>query len=50
METEKAIEILERRTTIPDEEFSFAEIMQAIDMAIKALRKEVDSYDERCTD
>ena len=38
MTKERAIEILERRTTIPDGEYTWEQINQAIDMAISALR------------
>ena len=34
MTKERAIEILERRTTIPDGEYTWEQINQAIDMAI----------------
>lgn len=38
MTREEAIEILERKTTIPDTNYTWAQIDQAIDMAISALR------------
>lgn len=38
---EWAIRILQRRTTIPDEEFSFKEINEAIDYAIWQLGKNI---------
>lgn len=37
MTSEKAIRILDRRTTIPDDDASEEEINEAIDFAIKAL-------------
>lgn len=45
MKIKTAIRILERRTTIPDDEFAFHEIMEAIDMAIDALRQ-IDKEEE----
>lgn len=45
MKVKTAIRILERRTTIPDDEFTFPEIMEAIDMAIDALRQ-IDKEEE----
>lgn len=50
MKNEDAIRILERRSTIPDADASWNEIMQAIDMAIEALkaeRHEEWEYDDR---
>lgn len=38
MKREEAIAILDRRTTIPGDGYSFDDINEAIDMAIKALR------------
>lgn len=38
MTREEAIEILERKTTIPDTNYTWAQIDQAIDTAISALR------------
>lgn len=40
MTNERAIELLNRRTTIPDEDATDEEINEAIDKAIEALRKE----------
>lgn len=37
MTAERAIKILERRTTIPDDESSYEDINKAIDMAITAI-------------
>lgn len=43
MTNERAIEILERRTTIPDDDTSWGEIMEAIDLAIEALKMDEDA-------
>lgn len=45
MTTKEAIRILDRRTTIPDNDVSWEEINKAIDLAIKAL--EANTCDER---
>lgn len=37
MNDERVIEILERRSTIPDDDASWEEIMEAFDLAIKAV-------------
>lgn len=39
MTNREAIKILERRSTIPDDDISWEEIMEAIDLAIKALEE-----------
>ena len=39
MDAERVIEILQRRTTIPDDECSFDEINKAIDFAIREVGK-----------
>ena len=39
MTNREAIKILERRTTIPDDDASWEEIMEALDLAIKALEE-----------
>ena len=40
MNREEAIRILDRRSTIPDEDSSWLDIMQAINMAIEALKEQ----------
>lgn len=44
MTSEKAIEILARKTTIPDEGETFDEICEAFDMAISALSADIHGH------
>ena len=44
MNTHEIIKILDRRTTIPGDGYSWSQINQAIDAAIEALEKERRKY------
>lgn len=50
MTVEEAIKIIERRTTIPDDDYSFDKINEAIDVAISALEKQIAKKPEYSSD
>ncbi len=50
MTNREAIKILERRSTIPDDDVSWKEIMEAINLAIKALEERPQGKWEKALD
>ena len=50
MTVRKAIDILNRRTTIPDDDCTFEQINTAIDMAIFALEKQIPKAPDYSSD
>ncbi len=48
MTSERAIEILERKTSIPDEGETFEEIEEAFDIAVSALKKNQGEWERVC--
>lgn len=50
MKIEEALEIISRKSTIPNEGESFADIETACDMAVKALLKQIPEKPIKCSE